>query len=55
MCQLLLGHGNLVVSKTDLVTDLSNTSPNPSLDGFLLWVISLVHSLLIHTNLLLRE
>lgn len=29
MCQVLLGHENIVVSETDMVPVLSNTSPNP--------------------------
>lgn len=39
----------------DRVLALSNTSLNPSLVGLLLWVTSLLRSLLIHTDLLLRE
>lgn len=53
MCQVLLGHGGIVVSETDMISALRNTFQNP----LLIWVTSvdddLTHSFLLHTNFLL--
>lgn len=39
MCQVLLGHENIVVSETDMVPVLSNTSPNPLCGWLVLFIL----------------